>query len=94
MKMSELFEFGLCLEVRGGHIYNRYDEFTDKQANAIEDAVDSHDKLIERVKELEECLSNFLIADEMIGSGMNVHGGLSMMTGNMDIAKQLLEKNK
>jgi uncharacterized phage infection (PIP) family protein YhgE len=47
MKMSDVFEYGVCLEVRGGNIYNRYDEFTDKQANAVEDAINAHDTLTE-----------------------------------------------
>ncbi|AUR89850.1 coil containing protein [Vibrio phage 1.133.O._10N.222.51.E4] len=56
LKMSDVFEYGLCLEVSSGHIINRYDEFTEVQANAIEDAVSEHDKHIAEIAELREAL--------------------------------------
>lgn len=62
MKMSEHFEFGLCLEVRCGHIHNRYDEFTDKQAGIIEDAINNHDRMVEEIGELRGALSSLNVA--------------------------------
>ena len=50
--MSELFEFGVCFEVRGGHISNRYEEITQAQADYIEDATNNHDRLEQENAEL------------------------------------------
>ena len=64
IKMSEHFEFGLCLEVRDGHIYNRYDEFTDKQAGLIEDAINNHDRMAEEIAELKGALKSLIETSE------------------------------
>lgn len=44
------------------------------------------------IERLKEVLASIIIADEMIHDGINVHGGMSMMTGSMDVAKKLLDK--
>lgn len=50
------------------------------------------EKQAERIAELEDLVSNFLIADELIHGSVNVHGGMSLMVGTMNAAKQLLAK--
>ncbi len=52
--MSELFEFGVCFEVKGGQISNRYEEITEAQADYIEDATNNHDRLEQENAELKE----------------------------------------
>jgi len=58
MKMSELFEFGVCFEVRGGQISNRYEEITEAQADYIEDETNNHDRLEQENAELREQLKD------------------------------------